>query len=165
MSGVRQPRSGSESGPIGEARPLPLVAAHLGLQLACLLWPLPEACPQPDSGGRQRVDAQDLVDLPERQHAQGVLGADQLSGPACRSQLARLTQPAQTQASSHPPSNGQARSTSGREELCWELFIPAGAKDAAWKPGNLSSSSSAKGTLDPASPSWALINSNLTLST
>ena len=38
-------------------------------------------------------------------------------------------------------------------------------EDAAWKPGNLSSSSSAKGTLDPASPSWALINSNLTLST
>lgn len=140
MSGVKRPLSGSVSGPVGEARPLPLVAALLGLQLACLPWPLPEACPQPDSGRRQWVDAQDLVDLPERQHAQGVLGADRLSGPACPRPLACLTQPVQTQASSHPPSNGQARSTSGREELCWELFTLAGAEDAAGKPGNLSSS-------------------------
>ena len=76
MSGVKWPLRGSVSGPVGEARPLPLVTASLGLRLTCLPWPLPEACPQPDSGRRQRVDTQDLVDLPERQHAQGVLGAD-----------------------------------------------------------------------------------------
>lgn len=91
MSRLKQPLSGA-SGPVGEARLLtraplhpvgPLPWAHALLGLACLPRPLPEARPRPAFGGRQRVDAQDLVDLPECQHAQGMLGADSASGPSC----------------------------------------------------------------------------------
>lgn len=60
---------------------------------SCLPQPLPEARPRPAFGGRQRVHAQDLVDLPERQQAQGVLGAEGQSGPSHCSPRALHPQP------------------------------------------------------------------------
>lgn len=85
-SGIQRLLSSSSGGceathktPLHQAGLLPW--ALLGL--VRLLQSLPEAQPWPASGRWQGVHAQDLVDLPKRQHAQGMLGADNRSGPSC----------------------------------------------------------------------------------
>lgn len=86
VSGPGRGGPASHGAPLRPTGLLPRALAHLGL--AHLAWPLPEARARPALGRRQRVHAQELVGLPECQHAQGVLWADSRQDPPATAPLA-----------------------------------------------------------------------------